>query len=57
MHLDYGTRESRPAECEHNRIGKRLIVTDAGVRAAGVLQRVLGALSASPQGPGGFQGS
>jgi 4-hydroxybutyrate dehydrogenase len=54
IHLDYGTRELLPAECERIGIKKPLIVTDAGVRAAGVLQKVLDALPASPQGPRGF---
>ena len=54
VHLDYGTRELLPAECERIGIKKPLIVTDAGVRAAGVLQKVLDALPASLQGPRGF---
>ena len=51
VHLDYGTRELLPAECERIGITKPLIVTDAGVRAAGVLQKVLDALPASLLGP------
>jgi alcohol dehydrogenase class IV len=51
VHLDYGTRELLPAECERIGIKKPLIVTDAGVRAAGVLQKVLDALPASLHGP------
>jgi alcohol dehydrogenase class IV len=51
IHLDYGTRELLPAECERVGIKKPLIVTDAGVRAAGVLQKVFDALPASLQGP------
>ena len=54
VHLDYGTRELLPAECERIGIKRPLIVTDAGVRAAGVLQKVLDALPASTQGSGGF---
>ncbi|MGL6109326.1 MAG: iron-containing alcohol dehydrogenase, partial [Rubrivivax sp.] len=50
VHLDYGTRALLPAECERVGIKKPLIVTDAGVRAAGVLQKVLDALPASLQG-------
>lgn len=51
VHLDCGTRELLPAECERISIRKPLIVTDAGVRAAGVMQKVLDALPASLQGP------
>jgi 4-hydroxybutyrate dehydrogenase len=54
VHLDYGTRELLPAECERIGIKKPLIVTDAGVRAAGVLQKVLDTLPVSLQGPRGF---
>jgi 4-hydroxybutyrate dehydrogenase len=50
VHLDFGTRELLPAQRERIGIKKPLIVTDAGVRAAGVLQRVLDALPASLQG-------
>ena len=50
VHLDFGTRELLPAECERIGIEKPLLVTDAGVRAAGVLQKVLDALPASLQG-------
>ena len=46
VHLDYGTRELLPAECERIGIKKPLIVTDAGV-----LQQVLDALPTSLQGP------
>ena len=49
VHLDFGTRELLPAECERIGIEKPLLVTDAGVRAAGVLQKVLDALPASLQ--------
>lgn len=51
IHLDFGTRELLPAECERIGIKRALIVTDAGVRAAGVLQKVLDALPTSLQGP------
>lgn len=51
VHLDFGSRTLLAAECERVGITKPLIVTDAGVRAAGVLQKVLDALPASLQGP------
>ena len=51
IHLDFGTRSLLASECERVGIKKPLIVTDAGVRAAGVLQKVLDALPASLQGP------
>ena len=51
IHLEFGARSLLAAECERIGIGKPLIVTDAGVRAAGVLQKVLDALPASLQGP------
>jgi hypothetical protein len=51
VHLDFGSRSLLAAECERVGIKKPLIVTDAGVRAAGVLQKVLDALPASLQGP------
>lgn len=54
VHLEFGARRLLAAECERIGIKKPLIVTDAGVRAAGVLQKVLDALPASLQGPGGF---
>ncbi|MGK2898264.1 MAG: iron-containing alcohol dehydrogenase [Burkholderiaceae bacterium] len=50
VHLDFGSRSLLAAECERVGIRKPLIVTDAGVRAAGVLQKVLDALPASLQG-------
>jgi len=54
VHLEFGARKLLAAECERVGIKRPLIVTDAGVRAAGVLQKVLDALPASLQGPGGF---
>jgi len=51
IHLDFGTRSLLASECERIGIKKPLIVTDAGVRAAGVLQKVLDALPAALQGP------
>ncbi|HEX6704908.1 MAG TPA: iron-containing alcohol dehydrogenase [Albitalea sp.] len=48
VHLDFGAVKLLPQECE--RIGMRhpLVVTDAGVRAAGVLGKALAALGATP---------
>ena len=54
VHLEFGARRLLGAECERIGIERPLIVTDAGVRAAGVLQKVLDALPASMRGPGGF---
>ena len=51
IHLEFGSRSLLASECERVGIKKPLIVTDAGVRAAGVLQKVLDALPASLQGP------
>ena len=51
IHLEFGVRSLLAGECERVGIKKPLIVTDAGVRAAGVLQRVLDALPGSLQGP------
>jgi len=45
--IEDGARKLLAGECERVGIGKPLIVTDAGVRAAGVLQQVLDALPAS----------
>jgi alcohol dehydrogenase class IV len=50
IHLEFGARSLLAAECERIGIEKPLIVTDAGVRAAGVLQKALDALPASLQG-------
>lgn len=44
VHLEFGARSLLAAECARVGIEKPLIVTDAGVRAAGVLQKVLDAL-------------
>ncbi len=54
VHLEFGARSLLGAECERIGIKKPLIVTDAGVRAAGVLQKVLDALPAALQGASGF---
>jgi 4-hydroxybutyrate dehydrogenase len=51
IHLEFGARKLLAGECERVGIRKPLIVTDAGVRAAGVLQTVLDALPGSLQGP------
>jgi 4-hydroxybutyrate dehydrogenase len=50
IHLEFGARAQLAAECERAGIRKPLIVTDAGVRAAGVLQLVLDALPAALRG-------
>jgi alcohol dehydrogenase class IV len=44
IHLEAGARRLLASECQRVGIGNPLIVTDAGVRAAGVLQQVLDAL-------------
>src|SRR5881392_3796861 len=48
VQIDFGAVQLLPQECE--RIGMRhpLVVTDAGVRAAGVLDKALAALGATP---------
>ena len=51
VHLEFGARSLLAAECERVGIKKPLIVTDPGVRAVGVLQKVLDALPPSLQGP------
>jgi 4-hydroxybutyrate dehydrogenase len=51
VHLEFGARSLLAAECERVGIKKPLIVTDAGVRTAGVLQKVLDALPVSLHGP------
>lgn len=48
IELDFGAVKMLPAECERSGIGKPLVVTDPGVRAAGVLQRALDALGPLP---------
>ncbi len=48
VQLDFGAVKLLPAECERVSIGKPLVVTDAGVRAAGVLDIALGALGGLP---------
>jgi alcohol dehydrogenase class IV len=48
IHLDYGVVQLLPAECQRVGIGRALVVTDAGVRDAGVLAPVRQALGALP---------
>jgi 4-hydroxybutyrate dehydrogenase len=48
IHLDFGTLALLPAECERHGMRKPLVVTDAGVRAAGVLAQAQAALGALP---------
>ena len=48
INLDFGAISTLRAECERVGIHKPLIVTDAGVRAAGVLVRALAALGDHP---------
>jgi len=50
IQIEDGARRLLAAECERVGIKKPLIVTDAGVRAAGVLQQVLDALPADLRG-------
>ncbi len=47
IQIEAGARALLPAECGRIGIRRPLIVTDAGVRAAGVLQQVLDALPAA----------
>lgn len=48
IQLDFGAVKLLPAECERIGIRKPLVVTDAGVRAAGVLHQALAALGDLP---------
>jgi len=50
IHIEHGARKLLAGECERVGIKKPLIVTDAGVRAAGVLQMLLDALPADLRG-------
>ncbi len=50
INIEFGARKLLAAECERVGIKRPLIVTDAGVRAAGVLQQVLDALPADMRG-------
>jgi alcohol dehydrogenase class IV len=48
IQLDFGAVRQLAAECERTGMRKPLVVSDAGVRAAGVLDRALEALGAMP---------
>jgi len=48
IEIDYGAIQLLAAECERSGMRRPLVVTDVGVRAAGVLQRALDALGAMP---------
>lgn len=48
IQFDFGAIQLLPAECARIGITRPLIVTDAGVRAAGLLQRALDALGGLP---------
>ena len=48
IQLEFGALCHLPAECERVGIRRPLVVTDAGVRAAGLLQRALDALGGVP---------
>jgi alcohol dehydrogenase class IV len=48
IHLDFGAVGLLPSECARVGITRPMIVTDAGVRAAGVLAQVEGALAKLP---------
>ena len=50
IQIEAGARKLLAGECERVGIAKPLVVTDAGVRAAGVLQQVLDALPAAMRG-------
>ena len=48
VQIDFGAVQLLPAECERAGIRRPLVVTDAGVRAAGVLDQALRALGKLP---------
>ena len=48
IHIDFGVLASLGAQCQQHGIRRPLVVTDAGVRAAGLLQRALDALADTP---------
>jgi alcohol dehydrogenase class IV len=48
VHLDFGSVALLPQECERTGMKRPLVVTDQGVRAAGVLDKALHALGAVP---------
>jgi 4-hydroxybutyrate dehydrogenase len=48
IEIEFGASRLLPAECERAGMRRPLVVTDAGVRAAGVLDRALAAFAAAP---------
>ena len=44
IHIEPGALNRLAEECQRNRISRPLIVTDAGIKAAGLLQKALDAL-------------
>jgi hypothetical protein len=48
IELEFGAAKLLPAECERLGIRRPLVISDAGVRAAGVLERALAAFTTSP---------
>jgi 4-hydroxybutyrate dehydrogenase len=48
IQIDFGAVKLLPQECERTGMHKPLVVSDAGVRAAGVLDKALAALGALP---------
>ncbi|CAM3977259.1 iron-containing alcohol dehydrogenase [Roseateles saccharophilus] len=48
IELEFGASRLLPAECERIGIRRPLVITDAGVRAAGVLDEALAAFAAKP---------
>src|SRR5882672_1581529 len=48
IHLDFGAAALLPQECQRAGMLRPLIITDAGVRAAGVLAQALAAWGESP---------
>jgi hypothetical protein len=48
IQIDFGAIRLLPAECERTGMARPLIVTDAGVKAAGILQKALDALPGVP---------
>ena len=48
VQIDFGVLALLPQECERARIGRSLVVSDAGVRAAGLLDRAIAALGGLP---------
>ena len=48
IHLESGALQHLVAECQKNGISKPLIVTDAGIKAAGLLDKAMSALAGMP---------